>query len=155
MVSKQEPRPLDGRICRGHKTDCPRRRPVSPNPSLAGIPRLETEKYSSRRRSSSNWVSRAQPSIHSLIALVLVGLHNRALLPGCCSYGPRRGRAVRDFLGSRNRSLTDLLHHYDGTSKRRFSLSLCHPIREIKILRLDISRCNYVLLLPIVSHLHI
>src|SRR5712692_10240349 len=131
MESKPEPGSLDGRLCRCYKTDCPRRRPVSPNPSLARIPWLETEKYSSRRRSSSNWVSRAQPTIHSLIALVLVGLHNRALLPGCCSYGPRRGRAVRDFLGPRNRSLTDLLHHHDGTRKRRFSLSLCHPVREI------------------------
>src|SRR6267378_6803553 len=149
MESKPESGSLDGRLCRCYKTDCPRRRHVSPNPSLARIPGLETEKYSSRRRSSSNRVSRAQPTIHSRIALVLVGLYNRALLPGCCSYGPWRSRAVRDFLGPRNRPLTDFLHHHDGTSKRRFSLSLRDPVLKIKILCLDISRCNHVLLLSV------
>src|SRR5205807_3839109 len=155
LVSKPEHRPPNGRAGRRHQTDRPRRSPISHNSSLARIPRLKAEKYSSWHRRDSDRLYRPQHSLHALLADSVVGGHNRPLPTRWRSRDPWGNRAIRDSPTHGGIASAYLLRRPNGTGWHRLALSLRNAILEIKILCLDLPRHDLVLLLPIVSKLHL
>src|SRR4029077_2296695 len=94
-------------------------------------------------------------SFHVVLPISMVGGHHRPLFSRRCSSGSRRSRAFRDTLGLGGRPFSSVFCRAYGPCRHRGPLSLFHAFLQVKILRLDLSDRNHVLLLSIVSQLHL
>src|SRR5437764_213473 len=93
--------------------------------------------------------------LHALLACPMVGGYNRALLSRRRRSSSRRYRAFRDSPGHRIRPSDSILRCTHGASWRGVAVSLFDPFLQVKVLRLDLSNRDHVLLLSILSELHL